>query len=833
MEKKRRKTLREYAMENNMEYLIDEWDEDANGMTVDEVSYGSHKKAYWKMNYHDDELDKDFVFRWEAYIQVRTRNGGCSCPILSGRKFEEGFNDLKTRYPKLAKEWDYEKNGNLKPENIIYNSNKIVHWILPYHDDELDKDFILRWQDSVSHRTIEHRKCPFLCGKAILIGFNDLKTRHPNLVKEWDYEKNEGLKPENFTVGSNKKVFWKMNYHDDELNKDFVLKWQDSILHRTRGHRNCPFLSGRKALVGFNDLKTRRPDIAKEWDYEKNGTDTPETVAYNSYKKYHWKMNYYDKELNKWFLFKWETTIHSRTIENCQCPYLCNKKILPGYNDLSTRNPMLAKELHPTLNGELDGTMLTEHSNKSVWWLCPICGNEYKCSPINRRRCPTCAKEFKTSFPEYAIIYYLRKYTTDIKQSFTDFGFELDIYLPILKIGIEYDGSYWHKNKKDKDLEKNKKCKNLGIKLYRFRANLDALNDYSIDIKCNENNKSLNCAIEKLIKNIFDVNEKVDVNKDRQKIEKDRIFNIKEKSLAVVRPDLASEWHPTKNINLSPYSITPKSDRVVWWYKEYYDKELKKTFKFEWDASVSERSSGSGCPYLSGKRVYIGFNDLATRYPKLVEQWSSKNKCKPTEVSYGSNKKIIWNLKYFDPTLNKEFLFEWEATIVSRTTKGIGCPYLSGKKVYVGFNDLATRYPDLVKEWNYKKNNGLLPQDCTICSGKKVWWIVHFDDQRTGKKFIFEWKDSIAHRTKEHRGCPYLSGQKLYKGFNDLETLFPNIAKLLHPSLNNQLKASNLSPGSDKKVFWKCPHCGEAFERCIGSMTRRKSYCPHCGKLLL
>lgn len=183
--------------------------------------------------------------------------------------------------------------------------------------------------------------------------------------------------------------------------------------------------------------------------------------------------------------------------------------------------------------------------------------------------------------------------------------------------------------------------------------------------------------------------------------------------------------------------------------------------------------------------------------------------------------------------MNKEFLFEWEATIVSRTTKGIGCPYLSGKKVYVGFNDLATRYPDLVKEWNYKKNNGLLPQDCTICSGKKVWWIVHFDDQRTGKKFIFEWKDSIAHRTKEHRGCPYLSGQKLYKGFNDLETLFPNIAKLLHPSLNNQLKASNLSPGSDKKVFWKCPHCGEAFERCIGSMTRRKSYCPHCGKLLL
>lgn len=68
MEKKRRKTLREYAMENNMEYLIDELDEDANGMTVDEAKAWDTTRRHWKLPYHDNELNKDFVFKWESTL---------------------------------------------------------------------------------------------------------------------------------------------------------------------------------------------------------------------------------------------------------------------------------------------------------------------------------------------------------------------------------------------------------------------------------------------------------------------------------------------------------------------------------------------------------------------------------------------------------------------------------------------------------------------------------------------------------------------------------------------------------------------------------------------
>ena len=72
--------------------------------------------------------------------------------------------------------------------------------------------------------------------------------------------------------------------------------------------------------------------------------------------------------------------------------------------------------------------------------------------------CPTCNSERKTSFPEYAIVYYLSKYGLEVMHSYKEQGYELDIYIPAKRIAIEYDGYLWHKNKTKQDLEKNYKC---------------------------------------------------------------------------------------------------------------------------------------------------------------------------------------------------------------------------------------------------------------------------------------------------------------------------------------------------------------------------------------
>ena len=147
-------------------------------------------------------------------------------------------------------------------------------------------------------------------------------------------------------------------------------------------------------------------------------------------------------------------------------------------------------------------------------------------------------------------------------------------------------------------------------------------------------------------------------------------------SLAKVHPELVSEWSE-RNFPLTPDNITYGSNKRVWW---------KGSCGHEWQASVKARSKGEGCPICSGARVVEGINDLATVKPKLSLEWSEKNTIKPTEVTAGSHKKVIWKCEHGH---------EWTATVKSRTINKTGCPYCSHNKVLAGFNDLASQYPDI------------------------------------------------------------------------------------------------------------------------------------------
>ena len=106
-------------------------------------------------------------------------------------------------------------------------------------------------------------------------------------------------------------------------------------------------------------------------------------------------------------------------------------------------------------------------------------------------------------------------------------------------------------------------------------------------------------------------------------------------SLAAVHPELVVEWSE-KNLPLTPDSITFGSNKKVWW---------KGVCGHEWETSVKARSNGEKCPICSGARVIAGINDLNTLKPKLASEWSEKNEIKPTEVSIGSHKKVIWKCK--------------------------------------------------------------------------------------------------------------------------------------------------------------------------------------------
>ncbi|MGN0388668.1 MAG: zinc-ribbon domain-containing protein [Suilimivivens sp.] len=123
-------------------------------------------------------------------------------------------------------------------------------------------------------------------------------------------------------------------------------------------------------------------------------------------------------------------------------------------------------------------------------------------------------------------------------------------------------------------------------------------------------------------------------------------------------------------------------------------------------------------------------------------------------------------------------------------------------------NNLLKLRPDLAIQWDYKRNYPLRPEDVTLGSNKKVWWILPYDDPRTGKHFDFSWQSRIGSRVRDNLGCPYLSNQKIWQGFNDLASYpeYEYLVKQWHPYKNGNLTPYNVSSSYDNPVWWILPY---------------------------
>lgn len=276
-----------------------------------------------------------------------------------------------------------------------------------------------------------------------------------------------------------------------------------------------------------------------------------------------------------------------------------------------------------------------------------------------------------------------------------------------------------------------------------------------------------------------------------------------EKNLAVDHPDLLKEWHPTKNTEVNPDELPSGTHRKVWW---------QCVKGHEWLAQVKSRVEGTGCPYCSNRKIIPGENDLATTHPDLAAQWDSVKNAplKPQDITAGSHRKVWWI---------GECGHEWQAVILSRTTNQAGCPVCAGKQIIPGENDLQSQFPQIAARWDKDKNGDLTPESVSAYSNRKVWW-------RCEKGH--EYQSVIAHRTKNASGCPYCMGRKVLVGFNDLETLYPKIAKEWHPTLNGALMPSMVTVNSHQKVWWQCED-GHVWKAVIYSRTSaRKHGCPVC-----
>lgn len=201
-------------------------------------------------------------------------------------------------------------------------------------------------------------------------------------------------------------------------------------------------------------------------------------------------------------------------------------------------------------------------------------------------------------------------------------------------------------------------------------------------------------------------------------------------------------------------------------------------------------------------------NSISSKRPELVVEWSPRNlPLTPDDVSYGSNKLYWWK---------GSCGHEWQSSAKARSC-GEKCPICSNARIIPGVNDLKTMEPELSKEWS-TKNSPLEPTMIGPGTHKKVFWKG---------KCGHEWEASVRSRVRG-AGCPYCSHNIILPGFNDLKTIFPELAEEWSDK-NLPLLPSQVAPFANRKVWWRCKN-GHEWNTLI-STRAYGSKCPYCSGL--
>lgn len=566
-------------------------------------------------------------------------------------------------------------------------------------------------------------------GSNILIkGINDLKTVNPELASEWDTGRNGNTGPDEVMAGSEKKAWWKCSLGHS---------WRAAVYSRNSAGNGCPYCAGQKVLPGFNDLATRNPALALEWDHEKNDPLRPEDVTERSNRKVYWRCS---------LMHTWKDTVNHRS-SGRGCPYCAGQRILPGFNDLKTTHPKLAAEWDAEKNGSLAPEAVMAGSGKKAWWVCPS-GHSWQAVIYSRKNgtgCPYCAGQ--KILPGFNDLATLRPVIA------SEWDFEANDGLSPDRVPAAT----------------NRKFAWICGKGHRWKAGT---------AERSRGDGCPYCSGKRIVPG--------------------------EGDLSHAYPELMNEWDWEKNGSADPGKMAPSSRRKVWWTGKC---------GHNWQASPCSRVYGSGCPYCTGRLVLPGFNDLATTHPQIAAEWCyGRNEGFSPETVHGGSMRYAW--------FRCGFGHEWRTRISFRTTRNTGCPYCANRIPVVGKNDFQTLHPELMQEWDWDSNPGIHPEQYTEGSQKKIHW-------KCGKGHT--WSATIYSRVHGGR-CPFCvrkeDPHKVFPGINDLASCLPELVSEWDYQLNGDLRPEDVRPSSNRGVWWKCKN-GHSWKT-SPNVRARGSGCPYC-----
>jgi very-short-patch-repair endonuclease len=410
--------------------LIDEWDFEKNTKDPNLVNPGSPEKVWWKcIRGHS----------WQAKINSRTRQGtGCpSCNPQTSKTEIRVLSELEALFEEKplwrSKVANYEA-------DILFKSKKIIIEVdgYPWHDNEnsykrdRQKNKIFQESDYVVYRLRDYRLKAISGSKNVSLdelnlvtsikslvnavahdfpkivksenlkkyvsdssyvnesGYsylvnllpgpepqNSFAANCPEMIEEWDIEKNSPLTPEKVHKASGVKAFWKCK---------FGHSWSAIVAQRSTKKTGCPYCAGVKSDKSTS-LTALFPTIAAEWHPSKNQFDPSKISSHN--------------KISAWWVCKngheWKTSVGNRTSQGTGCPYCSGKKATEDRNFLVC-SPDIALYFDAMANAPLSPADFTPKSEKKVTWTCPrghswmrSIANQVKSGPV----CPICRKSHK------------------------------------------------------------------------------------------------------------------------------------------------------------------------------------------------------------------------------------------------------------------------------------------------------------------------------------------------------------------------------------------------------------------------------------------------------
>ncbi|MGE4573289.1 zinc-ribbon domain-containing protein [Parachlamydia sp.] len=255
-------------------------------------------------------------------------------------------------------------------------------------------------------------------------------------------------------------------------------------------------------------------------------------------------------------------------------------------------------------------------------------------------------------------------------------------------------------------------------------------------------------------------------------------------SLLILFPNIAQQFHPTKNGQTKVNDIPSGSAKKYWW-------KCDKGPDHEWEETPSRRTIGKrNCPHCAGKKV-SATNSLVVLFPEISKQFhpTKNGSLQSNQLTVGSGRKIWWKCPNGPD-------HEWDETPYNRAINNLGCPCCSGRQLSIT-NSLQAKYSEIANQFHSTKNNGLTADKVLAGSAVKYWW-------KCDKGPDHEWEATANERTSNKSGCPHCAGLKPSLT-NTLKAIHPEIFAQLHPTKNNGIIAEEIVAGSHKKLWWKCP----------------------------